>query len=97
MVCSYAPACELLTPGSCAAGTNCYIQGEGISRCVAPTGVNGTNGKSCGAINDCAADHVCIDDPSVCRQLCKVASPSCPSGTTCKGLKGFTEVGVCAP
>jgi len=61
-----------------------------------------TTGKAIGAVcsyaNDCVAGAACIlvsgsTTSGVCRKLCDMAAPSCPSGT-CGALNGHTY-GVC--
>jgi hypothetical protein len=104
--CSYADQCVLLTANACPPGDGCYIQGDGFAACVQTSPTPVSEGGSCGFLNDCQDMFICIEDPGVCRALCRPSNWSgqpvglggCPQGRKCQGLNaGFPDLGVCVP
>lgn len=97
-ICDFADDCNPVTQTGCPTGQGCYPNAGDVG-CFAPTDVHGGNGDACSYNNDCDPGFACFgEDPSVCRQFCDMASPSCPAGHSCQGIRDFIAgVGVCMP
>lgn len=97
-VCMPIKACELMTPGECAAHETCSIVTEsGETGCV--TNGNARAGESCDE-EQCSAGLVCIGQPGSrkCYQLCRMdQSSSCGQEQVCKTSVLFKDMsfGIC--
>jgi hypothetical protein len=89
----------------CAAGLACFVYGDETTDCACPglagagaacTQNHGCNGEA--GCSGCAAGLSCVVPTSsttgagVCRPICNLAAPACPSGTTCRGFAGATKL-----
>ncbi len=77
-------ACDLLKQ-DCVTG--CY-PAPGSTTLCAPTGFL-QEGSVCQWANDCVGGHVCLVQTAgamtgICRKLCDLSAPNCPSGRTCQ-------------
>lgn len=98
--------CTPAPHSGCAPGLACglFQESGGMRRvftdCSGPVGT-GRQGATCTDDTDCAAGYGCFTTVGTrreCLQWCRVASPSCPFGTTCIGVaivRGV-EWGACA-
>jgi hypothetical protein len=86
----------------CAAGLGCYVFSGETTDCACPG--TGFAGAACTQNAGCAAGLSCVIPTTadagatgVCRPVCKLAAPSCPSGTTCHAFENSTRklYGVC--
>ena len=102
--CSFAPTCDLFTPGSCEApGESCYLTGKGQTGCSQTGDLD--DGAACVYLNDCLAGMACIGSAEAfCHFLCQEGSEAqppgmggCPAGQTCNTAltSGFEGLGFC--
>lgn len=96
--------------GGCATGLACFVYSGDSTDCACPglgtTGAPCTQNAGCsGALGcaGCAAGLSCVIptggdagvSAGVCRPVCKLASPACPSGTTCHAFQSSSLYGSC--
>ncbi|RLB55974.1 MAG: hypothetical protein DRJ42_04615 [Deltaproteobacteria bacterium] len=81
------PCSPLVGDTTCPNGTRCVLSTQYdvdpprvLADCDGPVGIR-PEGDPCGDFTHCARGLACIDD--VCRLLCDLAAPDCPSGLTC--------------
>jgi hypothetical protein len=69
--------------GPCRSLEGCYLQGcpnnTDLTECASAG--NAATGASCQFNNTCTPGNKCIGN--ICRKVCRLSSPNCPSGTTC--------------
>ncbi|MFO0715122.1 MAG: hypothetical protein U0353_35115 [Sandaracinus sp.] len=97
--------CTPAPSAGCAPGLACTLfqESTGAMRiftdCAGPVG-SGRQDAPCVDETDCAAGFGCFNTGlgNACLSWCRVASPSCPVGTTCQsvGIAGGVEWGACA-
>jgi len=88
----------------CAPGLGCFVYTDETTDCACPgTGAAGascTRNQGCNGETGCAgcqAGLSCVvptgatTSSGVCRPICKLAAPACPTGTTCYGFEGSTK------
>lgn len=88
-------------------GSNMCPMGQGCYPTMGSLGCFGAGmtgeGEECEFLNDCGAGFACVqstgDTVFRCRQMCNPMDmmTTCPMGTMCNGLNGFTDLGSCAP
>jgi hypothetical protein len=96
----------------CATGLACFFYADETTDCACP-GLGGlgapcTKNQGCGNgeadCAGCAAGYSCViptnsgtSPPGVCRPICDLAAPSCPTGTTCNPFTNSTrkQYGFC--
>lgn len=92
----------LASNNGCAAGLGCFVYSGETTDCACP-GTGGT-GAACTQNAGCASGLSCLLPTSpdagatgVCRPVCKLAAPTCPSGTTCHAFEDSSRrlYGVC--
>lgn len=74
----------------CASGLGCFVYADETTDCACPG--TGTVGSSCTQNSDCTSGTSCIVPVQVdagagtgaCRPICRLASPACPGGLTCR-------------
>ncbi|HLM75425.1 MAG TPA: hypothetical protein VK459_22085, partial [Polyangiaceae bacterium] len=108
-VCNLAPQCPLFTDNMCDPGVFCrFDQPQGVATCTPQVGMlgEGSEGKKCDFLNNCAHMQVCIG--STCRFSCDVNKQSadagkggCPSGQECiqynPKISIYEDLGYCQP
>jgi hypothetical protein len=96
-VCRSPDTCDPMANTGCTTPKGCLLFGNDTQTFCLTHGT-GTDGVGCTYLNDCQAGFMCMDESGVgvCRKLCRIAAPSCPS-YTCQGVQGFTLYGVCTP
>ena len=99
--------CDPTGSGStgCATGLGCFVYADETTDCACPgsgavgaacTQNQGCNGEA--ACTGCLAGSSCVipaggtSGAGVCRPICKLAAPACPSGTTCHAFDGSTRL-----
>lgn len=89
-------SCDPVLVTGCPSGS-CYVTVDGIG-CVCPAGTAAT-GAACSTTVQCAPGNVCAGTsaPGLCRKTCDPQAAQCGSGETCTAIKGYTQVGYCAP
>ena len=90
----------------CAAGLACYVYSDETTDCACPglgtlgsactqnQGCDGTTATcaGCGAGLSCVVPSGTTTGAGVCRPICSLAAPACPSGTTCHAFAGSTRL-----
>ena len=79
---------------------NCYLTSLNQTLCDCPSATVGQNDAPCTIYNDCAPGFVCIqgvggETTAHCHFACKLASPACPTGTTCTPEAAGATFGYC--
>lgn len=81
------PCSPVAGDDTCPSGTRCVLTvyddiapPTTAAGCEGPIGT-GVEGASCSTYEQCADGFACITD--TCRQICNLASPTCPGGLTC--------------
>ncbi|MFO0677972.1 MAG: hypothetical protein U0169_15660 [Polyangiaceae bacterium] len=84
-------ACDPVSDTGCAATEGCFLLSSERTAC----GIDGrgTQGASCSASVLCAGGHACF--AGTCRKVCDMRTSSGCSGTTCKGVSGWSRYGAC--
>ncbi len=93
--CQLPDDCDPVAQTGCESPEACFPSGEGAFTCATPG--PGTQGSSCES-EGCAAGFLCInaDGGAICAQVCDTADPTCDdAGTSCGGLTGYEDIGVC--
>jgi hypothetical protein len=86
----------------CAAGLGCFVYADETTDCACPglgaTGAVCTQNQGCNGeagCAGCAAGLSCVvptgGASGVCRPICQLAAPVCPTGTTCYPFDGSTR------
>jgi hypothetical protein len=94
-----APGCDIYNPSTCTdlfgRSGGCYHEYAGLT--CAPAGSTPIGG-SCTYVNDCAPGGECLGTGQ-CYATCKVAAPSCPTGSPCIDLNdaNVPGLGACMP
>jgi hypothetical protein len=78
---------------------NCYLTSLGQTLCDCPS-KSGQNDAPCTIYSDCAPMFVCVtgvggETTAHCHFACAVASPACPTGTTCMPAATGASFGYC--
>jgi hypothetical protein len=88
------------TGGGCAPGLGCYViglSGDTVGcDCGDPTS---TDGYACLSTAECAPGYLCAPSSlglTVCRRVCELGAPVCPTGQTCFRFTGSSKWGYCA-
>jgi len=98
---SCSPVCDPLTGAGCHVGGACiaaYVRRKDDDAIVpgtmcGPDDALPAVGESCASLPACQQGSTCVSD--TCQELCVMASPDCPAGTSCGGLSGgYSLVGV---
>jgi hypothetical protein len=96
-----AQTCDPVVNTGCPSGLNCYVGNGTDTLCDCPSKPTpGGLGDSCFLTNDCTPGLICITTGTSgthCQQLCKVATPICPTGRpTCTPVVAGTSYGYCS-
>ena len=89
----------------CATGLGCFVYADETTDCACPgtgaVGASCTQNQGCSGEPGCAgcqAGASCVvptggtTTSGVCRPICKLSAPVCPTGTTCNAFDGSTKL-----
>jgi hypothetical protein len=102
--CGASAGCDptVTNAGSCGTGNACYFIpcATNTSNTDCASAGTGTTGTSCTYVNDCAPGYDCVGSTPQCHRTCRLASPNCPTNTTCTPIQidtntNSTVYGVC--
>jgi hypothetical protein len=86
--------------GGCAAGLLCFLYAAETTDCSCLDSSRAKAvGTECSSDQDCQPGVMCVDrdGSKTCQAICKLASPDCPTGTTCTALTSpsYKVFGAC--
>jgi hypothetical protein len=81
--------CDPAAGSGCAPGLSCFVYAGETTDCACPG--EGGSGAACTQNSGCGVGLSCVipvgtdagTGTGICRPVCKLASPACPTGTTC--------------
>jgi hypothetical protein len=80
----------------CATGLSCFVYDGETTDCacagLGDVGASCTQNSGCRTGLSCVVQTGSATGTGACRPVCSLASPSCPSGTTCHAFNSSTRV-----